>query len=170
MDFNKLQPEWEEQPEDTEWFIAAKNRVSRLGVVLIVTAILCGLSNFGGLVVASAIRRENPPAQPPPNIRPENREDWERGRRSAPLFDFLCVGMVSLIYLPVFFGGLALQRGAGRGLGLTAAAISMLPCSPGFLISLPAGIWALVVLNNQDVKTVLEYRPRDEDDHRRRRR
>jgi hypothetical protein len=170
MDFNKLQPESEERPEDTEWFIAAKNRVSRLGVVLIATAIICGLSNLGGLMVASAIRRQNPPAQPPKNMSPEDQKQWERGRDSAPLIDFACVGAVSMIYLPVFLGGLALQRGSGRGLGMTAAVIAMLPCSPGFLLGLPIGIWALFVLNNQDAIHVLEHKPRDEDDRDRRRR
>lgn len=170
MDFNKLQTEGEERPDDTEWFIAAKNRVSRLGVVLVATAILCGLTNLGGLMVASAIRRQNPPAQPPKNMSPEEKDAWERGRDSAPVLEFVCVGMVSMIYLPVFLGGLALQRGYSRSLGVAAAVIAMLPCSPGFLIGLPIAIWALFVLNNPDVKYVLEYKPRDDEGRERRKR
>ena len=169
-DIVSLSVHFKERPEDTEWFIAAKNRVSRLGVVLIATAILCGLSNFGGLVVLSAIKQQNQaPQAPPPNMKPEEQKQWERGRDSAPFFDFLCVGFVSLVYLPVFLGGIALQRGSSRGLGMTAAIMAMFPCSPGFLLGLPVGIWALIVLNNQDVKHVLQHRPRDEDDYDRRR-
>ncbi|HEY1189062.1 MAG TPA: hypothetical protein VGE74_15515 [Gemmata sp.] len=171
LDFNKLDPERDEDPSETDWFIAAKNRVATLGVVLIVTAVLCGLSNFGGLVALRALTKEKAPAPPPKNMSPKEKDQFENGRSAAPLFDFLCVGAVSLVYLPVLLSGIALHSGSGRTLGLTAAVCAMLPCSPGFLIGLPVGIWALVVLSNEDVKQVLDHQqPEEEDDRDRRRR
>ena len=38
-------------------------------------------------------------------------------------------------------------------IAVLAAIAAILPCAPGFLISLPFGIWALIVLSRRDVRT-----------------
>lgn len=172
MDFSEFgRPDDKRRPEDTARFAAAERRVARLGVVLIVTAVLCGVSNlavFGA--VTTALREQNPPPQPPPNMTPAEREQWERGRDAAPLLDLVCVSVVSAIYIPVLVGGITITCRSGRGWGVAGAIFAMLPCSPGFLLGLPIGIWALVVLSNQDVKTVFEHASRAGNRPRRRRR
>ena len=41
----------------------------------------------------------------------------------------------------------------GRGLAMTGSVLSMIPCLSGCcIVGLPVGIWALVVLNNPDVR------------------
>jgi hypothetical protein len=71
-----------------------------------------------------------------------------------------------IIVLPgvIAFGslvlGIILVIGAARMLDLQsyrlavfAAVVAILPCAPGFPISMPFGIWALIVLSRRDVRT-----------------
>lgn len=142
----------------------------RVGVSLIVVAVLGVVSNVGLAVIANAIQRAGPQPQPPPNLTRHEKESWERGRDAAPAMQLCGAAFVSLVYLPVFLGGLKLQQGRGRGLGMTAAVMALLPCSAAFLVGLPVGIWAMMVLGRPDVKQALEpppprrRRPRRDDD------
>ena len=54
----------------------------------------------------------------------------------------------------VIFGALKMKALQSYGLAMTAAIVAMLPCTSGWccLLGLPLGIWALVVLMNNDVK------------------
>lgn len=149
---------------------AARRKVGWVGIALIVVAVGGGLSNAGLAVVAAVIRSAGPKPQPPANMARDEKEAWERGRDAAPAMEMCGMVFVSLVYLPVLLGGLRLQQGRGRGFGMTAAAFATLPCSPAFLLGLPVGVWALVVLNQPDVREALEPPPRrrragrDEDD------
>jgi len=101
--------------------------------------------------VTMAIEGNNP-KPPPPGVDAEN---WKRGQDSA----FFCTMVISgCVYLPVLMGGYGLTQGRGLALGVIAAIMAMLPCSPGFLVGLPIGIWALVALNDPDVRRYLRYR------------
>lgn len=64
------------------------------------------------------------------------------------------IAIVSLV------SGIILVLGAARmfdlqayGITLFAAVVAVLPCAVGFPISLPFGIWALLVLSRRDVRT-----------------
>jgi hypothetical protein len=140
---------------------AARKRAATVGTALLITAVIGGASNVGLAVIVNAIEHAHPPPErPPPSwVGKDQQASWERGRVAAPGFRLCCAGVTSLaIYLPVFLGSLGLHQGRGWGLGLTAAIMAMLPCSPGFLVGLPVGIWSLIVLSNSDVKDAL--RPR----------
>ena len=53
----------------------------------------------------------------------------------------------------VFFGASKMMKLEMYGLAIAASVIAMIPCvSPCCLLGLPIGIWALVVLLNQEVK------------------
>lgn len=53
----------------------------------------------------------------------------------------------------VIFGALKMKNLQSYGLSMAAAVIAALPCtSPCCFLGLPLGIWAIVVLMNQDVK------------------
>jgi hypothetical protein len=52
----------------------------------------------------------------------------------------------------VVFGGFKMMKMQSYGLAMAAAIIAMLPCSFCCLVSLPAGIWALIVLMKPEVK------------------
>jgi hypothetical protein len=49
-------------------------------------------------------------------------------------------------------GGMKMRKLESRGLCIAGSIVSMLPCSCCCLIGLPIGIWALVVLNDANVK------------------
>ncbi len=141
--------------ESQDPLAGARKRAAWVGTGLLVVAILGALSNFGVLAISSTLRRLKPPPAPPPGMSREDARAWQAGQDAAPAIDACCLGFVSLIYLPVFLGGLKLQQGDGGVLPWTSAILAMLPCSPGFLVGLPVGIWALVVLNDEEVGVAL---------------
>ncbi len=58
----------------------------------------------------------------------------------------------------VFYGALKMKGLQNFGLSMAAAIIAMVPCvGPCCCIGIPAGIWALVVLNKPEVKSA--FRP-----------
>lgn len=57
----------------------------------------------------------------------------------------------------VIFGALKMKKLESYGLSMAAAVIAALPCtSPCCFLGLPLGIWAIVVLMNQDVKSAFK--------------
>ena len=143
-----------------------RRMVAAVGAALIVVAALGPVTNLGLAITLNSIRSADPP-QPPPGLTPGERTSWQRGRDSAPGCFLIASVLVSLIYIPVLIGGLKLRHAEGRGIGITAAVISMLPVSPAFLAGLPIGIWSLVVLNRPEV---IEAMTPPEPPRRRRRR
>ena len=70
------------------------------------------------------------------------------------------VGLASNIFSIVVgafivFGSLKMMKLQSRGLAVTTAIVSMIPCLTGCccIIGLPFGIWAMVVLNKPEVKS-----------------
>ena len=54
----------------------------------------------------------------------------------------------------ILFGAIKMKNLESYGLAMTASIIAMIPCvSPCCLLGLPLGIWAVVVLNNPEVKS-----------------
>ncbi|MBW8038725.1 MAG: serine/threonine protein kinase [Planctomycetes bacterium] len=68
-----------------------------------------------------------------------------------------------LLMLPVagitILGAWKMRKLELYGLAITASIVAMLPCTPGFIIGLPAGIWALMVLKQPDVKAAFRRKP-----------
>ena len=58
-----------------------------------------------------------------------------------------------LIYGLVLFGALKMKRLESYGLAMTAAILSLFPCSVCCVIGLPFGIWSIVVLSNPQVRS-----------------
>jgi hypothetical protein len=57
----------------------------------------------------------------------------------------------------VFFGALKMKSLGSYGFAIAASIVAMVPCvSPCCLLGLPIGIWALVVLLNQEVKDAFQ--------------
>lgn len=54
----------------------------------------------------------------------------------------------------VIFGAIKMMKLESRGLAMTAAILSVIPCfcSSCYVLGIPWGIWALVVLNKPEVK------------------
>src|ERR1035437_2231164 len=71
----------------------------------------------------------------------------------AQLFYGIIGGAFMLVLgTPVLLGGLSMKKMRRYGLAMTGAICAMLPCSCCFLVGLPIGIWALVVLLRPEVK------------------
>lgn len=65
----------------------------------------------------------------------------------------LVMGVFTLIgAAAIFFGAMKMKDLQSYGLAMTAAILSLIPCFSICCIGIPFGIWALVVLLNQDVK------------------
>ena len=66
----------------------------------------------------------------------------------------IALGIVSLIVgVIVFLGASKMRKLESYGFAMTASIIAMVPCvSPCCILGLPFGIWALVVLMNEEVK------------------
>lgn len=68
------------------------------------------------------------------------------------------IGFFSLILAPlIIYGALSMLKGQKPGLAKTAAILAMLPLSSCcFVLGIPFGIWALIVLRKPEVKAVFE--------------
>jgi len=64
----------------------------------------------------------------------------------ALMIAFLTPGIV------IFLGGLAMPKCKSHGLAVAAAILAMIPFHPAFLIGLPFGIWALMILNKPEIQ------------------
>src|SRR5262245_12618087 len=105
--------EWDERDRGAENPLCeARRRVARVGNALMVAAVIGGLSNIGVLLVSHVVKKMQPKPEPPANMTPEQKKDWERGRAAAPLYEFLCISVVTFpVYVPAFFGGMKLRKG-----------------------------------------------------------
>jgi hypothetical protein len=75
-------------------------------------------------------------------------------------------GPVELLLLPnvfvlaagllIILGAINLRSVQSRGLALAGATLAVIPCTPAFPLSLPFGVWALVVLRQSNVKKAFE--------------
>ena len=86
----------------------------------------------------------------PPNIPPQMRAFIEG--MQGPM-----AGVINLVIAAVngfvLFGAINLLRLRNYGVAMVASIVAMLPCQCCCLLGLPAGIWALVVLNKPEVKS-----------------
>jgi hypothetical protein len=87
---------------------------------------------------------------------PENLEGFVEGKGTFAEASFLSI-IIAILSLA---SGISLVLGAARmfdlqsyPIALFASVVAVLPCAVGFPISLPFGVWALIVLSRQDVRT-----------------
>ncbi|MBN9689984.1 MAG: DUF4339 domain-containing protein [Verrucomicrobia bacterium] len=66
--------------------------------------------------------------------------------------DYLNLGLSLVLYGVVIAGSLKMMRLENWGLALTAGILSMLPCTCCCCIGIPIGVWAVIVLNQAEVK------------------
>jgi hypothetical protein len=72
----------------------------------------------------------------------------------------IVLALVALARIVMLVAGVRLLSGSGRGLGILASILAMIPCVDGCcLLGLPVGIWSLVVLLSPDVKAAFRAPP-----------
>jgi hypothetical protein len=99
---------------------------------------------------------------------------YEEFKKQQVMFGTGGSALATVCSLIITIGGMKMRGASGRGLAMTGSVMSMIPCTSSCcLIGLPIGIWALVVLNNPDVKAAFAASAaggldRDRDDYDRR--
>jgi len=81
------------------------------------------------------------------------------GDAEAAMILFFGIGLGAVFNCIILAGGIQMLNLKSRSLGVTAAILAMLPCGVCCIIGLPAGIWALVLLN--DPMIIRAYRSRE---------
>lgn len=116
------------------------------GILGLVLNVVCGL----GAVVFTAQTKET---RRPAGMDDETFKQYERGRDAAPLLQFCgCLCPAVIVYPLVLVGASRMRQARGYGMAIASAILAMLPCGVAFLLGLPIGIWALVVLMDPQVK------------------
>ena len=115
-------------------------RVAGPAIALIVTAVLALVTHIGlaffCLVMLNAPQR---PPEVPFSFRPE--------------ITLVQVTVALIMAIIILLGAIKMKNLESYGFSMTAAILAMIPCTwPCCLLGLPFGIWALVVLSNDQVK------------------
>lgn len=98
------------------------------------------------LVVVGMMAGHHPHGVPPPEPLPPDRSAF-----------FLLMGIGLLFDLLVLAGSMKMKQLQSYPLAMTAALLAVLPCtSPCCLLSMPFGLWALVVLTDPAVKSAFK--------------
>ncbi len=130
---------------------AAQQQVNTPAILLMVTGGLGILSGLFGLVQSLMGRGAALPAEltNDPNMA-QFRGMIEALQSGGWVFNLIGLALCGLI----FFGGLKMKNLESFGLAIAASIIAIIPCFSGCccIIGMPAGIWALVVLNKPEVK------------------
>jgi predicted PurR-regulated permease PerM len=160
---------WEDDPgrrgdDSPEGVIRrAKEKVSAPGIGLIITGVLSLLGVVIGLVqvlvvgLGAQFDMQRKQIDADPNMPADQKaqmknflDNYERvlGVALPPMYLVAAaVGVLTIV------GGVKMRNLRGRGLAMTGSVLSMIPCLSGCcIVGLPVGIWALVVLNNPDVR------------------
>ncbi len=131
----------------------AAEKVNGPAIGLIVTAVigivLCVLSvlmNLLGVGMAGAQAQ-----QLPEGVDAEQFQAFQMFSGGLGIVTAL-IGIV--VGVVIFMGAQKMKRLESHGFAMTASILAMIPClSPCCIIGLPIGIWALVVLMNDEVKS-----------------
>jgi hypothetical protein len=85
----------------------------------------------------------------------------EAGFESVPMWALFPVAVLMLVGLPsagvLILGGLKMRRLELYGLPVVASILAMMPCHLGFVLGLPIGLWALLVLSRAEVKAAFRH-------------
>ena len=120
-------------------------------VFLYIVAALSLVNHGAGLVMAAMGHNLNPFA----NLNANQNPDAVQARAVGAQVGGIIGGIVGLLLdTVVILGARALQRLEGYGMAMSGAIVAIIPClSPCLILGMPFGIWALVLLSSQDVKS-----------------
>jgi hypothetical protein len=96
------------------------------------------------------------PAEPqlPPNADPAQVQMAQNIAEFMGPVQMISSVLATIIGVVIIVGALKMMKLESYGLAMTSAVLIMLPCiSPCCLLGLPIGMWAIVALNNSNVKT-----------------
>lgn len=161
------EPEWDDRPDDPRDVIdAGKRRVvgpaaGLIAVVILLVGIVFLLAVQSGLMTAQfaqqqKMQEQQIDANPGLNAAQKAQMKKVMGRMYQGMGYFMmALAVTNLIAAGVLgHGAYRVLTLTGRGWGIAAAVVAMVPCFMGYswVVGLPVGIWALVVLCQPDVK------------------
>jgi predicted Zn finger-like uncharacterized protein len=130
---------------------AARNQVAGPAIGLMangIISILLGLFYIGmGVFMAVVASSAAASAPPPPGGGPSTAEPIMVGVMYGGMGLFIIAYACVILY-----GAIKLKRLESFGLAMTASIMSIVPCGQCWLLGIPFGIWALVVINRPEVK------------------
>ena len=129
---------------------AVESKLKVPGVALIVVGSI-GMLLMGGYGIINLIAVLSgalPP--PPPEMQGVELQSYHVGVYGAVIM----IPLNALLQILVIFGGIAVVRAKGRGMAMTGAVLSVIPCLSSSLcmLGIPFGIWSLIVLSDSNVK------------------
>jgi hypothetical protein len=140
---------------------AARSKVSTPAILLIVVGIL---NVLGGLYyAASGVNAMMNPQAAMQGVNPEQARQMEQaGVTPEQMVQWVSIGFIVLAVIAILCGGLAILAGVrmrnleSHGLAVFASILTLIPCISPLaccVLGEVAGIWALVVLMSQDVRS-----------------
>jgi amino acid transporter len=133
----------------------AKNAVAIPAILLMVVAILGVLFALYGVASSgeAELRKAMDEAMQNPLL-PQMYRDYMRTNPVDVSWARYLYGFLAVLSAFVFFGALRMKNLQSYGLAMAAAIVACLPCCGPCLgcLSLPLGIWSLIVLTRPDVK------------------
>ncbi len=151
--------------------------IGLLQVVFLVLAIAASVSHDSGEILTPSQAEKAVVPLPPPGLilhagghaslpivlAAESLEwvDEVAPPRAVPTVMWGIIGLLVLLLtlapsLTLIVGGWRMRQGKSYGLSMVAAIIALLPCSFGWIVGLPMGIWALIVLLDPEVREGFE--------------
>lgn len=159
------EPEYDDRADRRRRTIQqAKERVSTPATLMIVTGILLYLLLAVNIVViASGVdiqvamlewMRDNMQMQGPEKAQFEKQLEDARNRDKTPEMIQQGIGVVINLILNtlVLIGGFRMKALKGYGLALTGSICALVPLTSCCCIAMPVGLWAVIVLSNEQVK------------------
>jgi len=115
--------------------VAADVRLPAIGLLI------AGLLDVAAVLFAAWMAAGRPPGQNP--VGPT---------------EGILIGACSVVGFPIILGAVYMLKRIRYDFARLAAALAVVPCAAAFAISLPFGIWALIILHRPDVKAAFQRR------------
>ena len=110
------------------------------------------MGGYGIINLIAVLSGALPP--PPPEMQGVELQSYHVGVYGAVIM----IPLNALLQILVIFGGIAMVRAKGRGMAMTGAVLSVIPCLSSSLcmLGIPFGIWSLIVLGDSNVKQLFK--------------
>lgn len=184
-DYDDRNDRWDDRDDDRPrrgGTTDARKKVSTPGMLLIVFGGLALLIEIGLLALAFTnpnvmidwYQKTLIDSQKDPNVKQQIQQDFDQQKEGMRLDNPFNIGSYVagiVLNLLAVVGGVKMRSLSGYGLSMTGAIAAIIPISGCCCLTMPIGIWALVVLLNADVKRAFGRGtpvPRDDFDDRRR--
>lgn len=130
----------------------AESKIKGPAISLIVTAAIGIMVQIGGIVMQGAMAGLEQGL--PTDLEGEQAEMFQRMMTISQSMGIVGNIIVLVVAGLIIFGSVKMMKLENRGLAIATSIVALVPCiSPCCVLGIPFGIWALVVLNDDVVKS-----------------